>query len=149
MIRLVLIGILCILFPYTKEICDYYYPVKGAPYDNIWDNLKHFYYLICILLGILVAKAPIKVRWEHFVQLGFYIFIWGELLPAMTDKWFSNDDPEKHWYDFFYIGIAVYGGLFHILPKWHEVLTVSFINLITFRLVDGGKIYQWTCQKLR
>jgi hypothetical protein len=70
------------------------------------------------------------VRYEKFVKLGMYVFVIGELIPAMIDKRLNADDPDKHWYDFAFILLSVYGGMKDIFPKLHKriALFIPFIN---------------------
>lgn len=148
MIRVILTYLTLVFFPSISFICDWKYPINNEYYNELWDILKHE---LLFLWGILVVSISLfKVETsfqDKLVSLGCNTLIFGMIIPCMIDTY--GKDREIHWWDFLFAGLAYYMGMYKFLPTWHKTLGVSFINLITLGLVNGGTFYEWICQKLR
>lgn len=108
MIRLIIIITCCLFALNMARICDIIYPINNDYYNNLWDKLKHIFYLILAGLSVSVAYFRPNEKYEKYVQFLIPIFVIGIILPMLIDK--SNRfDPQKLW-DFIFLAASIIVG---------------------------------------
>lgn len=64
--------------------------------------------------------------YEKYVTLGVYVFVFGEIIPALIDRAVGSNNFV--WYDVLFIVFAMYGGCKDIFPAIHKKIALIFIN---------------------